>query len=205
MGSGERPGRPIGPPVVANRRSPGLYGIAKHDLNVFQQTPDLGSIKDIRWRHGIDSRTMQGLIRVDIADAGDDVLIEEGRLDRAFRPAERIDEQFSRTRQGIGSKYVPAVSQKPLRAGEGPQAAEPTGIGKDQRGFSRASCGRLIERPDAMDMAGPGPAAGVGQQEPPAHTEVDTQDPAVLRDDREVFAVSSKFIDATALEKQFRG
>src|SRR5258707_915568 len=89
----------IGPAVIAQRRSAGLYGVIEHRLDGVNQRRRRGVRGAGARRNGGGAplrrqpRPVQGLARIDVAEAGHDGLVEKRRLEAGFLSRARGGQQ----------------------------------------------------------------------------------------------------------------
>jgi hypothetical protein len=85
----EAPAGAIDVAEIIDRGALGVDAVSQRNLDRLAQRLPLSGLERPRAAKRMDVGTMQRLIRVDVADAGDTTLIEDERFDRS-RPAARL-------------------------------------------------------------------------------------------------------------------
>ena len=153
---------------------------------------DAGAREAPGGRRGMDPRREQRLVGVDVADAGDDALVEERGLDRRLAARERARQVGGRP---VAQRLGPELAGEPgLGAvlGDAP-GAEAARVGVGEVGAVVEQRARAQE---ARSLSG-----GAAQPEQVAgHAQVDEQRGAVVELDDQVLAAPAERLDAHALQ-----
>ena len=116
--------------AVAERGAFGLDGFDEYGHGFLLNSPPRAGRDLITEGFGVEPGSVEDLGGVDIADAGDDLLIEEGDLDGATTCAEPLVELVCRDLQGVGTQTVRAeygcqpLGREKMKRAQAPHAPE---------------------------------------------------------------------------------
>ena len=148
----------------------------------------------------VDSGAKEGLVGIDVADAGDDLLIEQRRFDRPAGGGQGGSQVVVADGQRIGPEPGPVDGLQRSARIEGGQPAESTRIAEDQA-VARRVCG---EAPDDVEVIFAGWLAACGKEdELAAHAQLHEQRRGIpVGDDGELLAMAAQFADAAAFQQR---
>ena len=118
-------------------------------------------------RAGMDVRPEERLIGVDVADAGEHLLVQERGLDRAIGAGECAGEQVAIDRQCVRAQGAPVLAKGLERAEDGRAPKRP--------GIAELEIVRARERPSGMNVAGPHAGGLAGELQMAGHAELNDQ------------------------------
>lgn len=145
---------------------------------------------------GAKASAKKGLVGIDIADSGYNLLVEEGRLDRPFRPPHCGRKVLAGDAEGVGAEECPTGLELG-RAPERPEASEAPRIPKDQHLTT-------LDLPRCVDMVGWRLLAIGDQPKLPRHAKMHDQSAPTFGNDRELLAAALEGLNHTTLKQSNR-
>jgi len=114
----------VGIDVIAQGASAMIDGAAEDQLDGAVQAIDLLASEAVGGGSGVDTAVEEGFIGIDVADAGDEALVEQGGLDGAAGFGQARNQLGRANLQRLGAKIAVIC----LTVAEPPDAAEAAGI-----------------------------------------------------------------------------
>ncbi len=118
----------VGVDVVAQGAAAMVDGAAENQLDGAVEAEDLVASQSVAGDRGVDSAVEEGFIGVDVADAGDEALVEEGGFNDAAGFGKALGELGGADCERFGAKICVMC----LTVAEPPDAAEASGIAEAQ-------------------------------------------------------------------------
>ncbi len=205
MGSLGRPGHATGIPVVAEGRTASLDGLSEDRPNRSCEGLPLAGADGAASPLRIEASHKEGLVDVDVPEAGDHSLVEQGRLEGSPRAGEIAAKSRGHGPRGGGDPVDPepaAVVAVGLGTCEDHEIAESAGVDVPQR----QPAGGSLEGPADMLMRKPGQGStGHDRVEAEAagHSQANPQHPTVRAgfENRQFLAVSFETTDRRPQER----
>ena len=174
--------------VITDRRSPRADCLVKDRADRRGEAADLARAERMRGSAGENASPKQGFIGVDIPDAREDLLIEQGGFDRGSSRMKCGAEITGRDAQGVGSQPRPALVEMRARR-EDPEPAETPRVAEEEMR-------PVVESPRRVDVvAGPVLRRDGEVKETSGHAQMDTDRPPVGGEDGELLALALQPID----------
>ena len=174
------PARSVG--VVAEGRAPGPNRVPEKLWHEPRQALEARAPDPTRPARRPNAGPMEKLVSVDVAEARDQALIEQGRLDRSARGLEPARQRIGRDRQGIASETPPPLVPQAIPVGERPDAAEAAHVPEYQPRAARDPPGEMgvVRRPfDVLE-----------EPEETGHPQMQAQAAAAFRNEGELLPVA---------------
>lgn len=143
----------------------------------------------------MDARPVERLVGVDVSDAREQGLVEQGRLDGASGSGQHGRQPGRIEFQGIGAKSRPDGQLLGIHGQ--PEAPKPPRISEDQPGA-------IAQPPCRVDVGAGQKHPLWGPQELAGHAQVDADGSGIVRDDRQGFPLADEFDDLGTF-KELRG
>lgn len=124
---------PIGGAMVLDGASTKLDCLGQHRPNRPGEAVDRVGIEAVRPHARMHARAKERLVRVDVADAGDDRLVEQRRLDRPSGAAKTLRQFLGAHAQGIRPKPAPAALPDRAKVGMRLEPSESARVPVSQR------------------------------------------------------------------------
>lgn len=194
--------RAAGIDIVAQGRAPAPDRGVQHAADCSRQRRYPLSIEVRSKRKRMDSGEVERLIGVDVADAGHGGLIEQRRLHRPARPAQRGPERARPHRERIRAEIAPPEAMQRLDRLKCPQPAEAARVAEGEP----LRTVRRVQHPLAMHVrARIGAVARRIDPQLARHAEVDAQHAPRRAHRRQLLAESIEAHDLVADEQVLRG
>ena len=142
---------------------------------------------------------MQGLIRVDVSNAGDQILIKEGGLDRSARVSDSFTKRFVPHLKGVGSDHLPFPFHHHFHPRPDPETSESSWVPPDEpRSLSRRW---IFERPDQVCVVRYMIRIHRYDEQLPTHSQTEFQHPTIFDFKCQSLSMSVKPMKRTTSEQ----
>ena len=179
----------VGINIVAQGAAAVIDGSAQNDFDGAVEANDLLALEAMGGDGGVNAAVEKGFIGVDVADAGDEALIQQRCFDRTASPG-KARNQFIRTHcQRLG----PEVFVMCLTVAQPPDAAETTGVAEAKLGVAGEIGDQVRVRLNGLGVGFYCQTAG--------HSEVDAEGVAGVEADENFLAAPCDAGDSAAFEQ----
>lgn len=125
----ERAGGPVEHDMIPQGRPASRDRFSQDSADVSRQGLDGVGLESVGRGLGVDLSAVEGFVGVDVADASEDGLVEQGGFDGSLGGLEGGLELSGGHGQGVGAEGGPACGGQFLEIGEGPDSAKASGVG----------------------------------------------------------------------------
>lgn len=184
----------IGIEVVAEGRPAGVDGVGEDASDGAGEPADVRSGEAVGACERVDPGVVEGLVGVDVADAGEKGLVEQSGFDGPCGAGQGWGEAFAVDVERVGAEPGPAPFEVG-RVGQCPEAAEASWVAEGESGA-------VVEPPEDVEVVGlTEPSAAWSDEELSGHAEVNEQRASGGADEGELLAASSDVGDPVAGEE----
>lgn len=176
--------------VIAQGAAAVTDGAAEDGLDGAGEAADLLGGEVMGWSEGMDAGGEEGFVHVDVAQAGDEGLVEKSGLDGAAGAMKAIEEFGGSDGEGFGAE----IGVGGLAASEPPDAAEAAGVAE-----AELLMRFVFEGDQQVGMGAEGSGGGFDRQLA-GHAKVDAEGTGVVESDQDLLAASVDSLDLNAGE-----